>query len=253
MEDIKAMMPHHKAEPKFDKSLDMKEITEICELRSCNNAVYFEHHKSNYCYIYFAGMPAGPTIKFQVYNVHTLGEMKLSGNCLKASRPLLHFDSAFDDSASPHLQVMKNMFIRVFGTPRNHPKSQPFHDHVMGFYWIDGKVWFRHYQISPVSSDYLDNPDYQTLTEIGPRFVLEPVLILDGSFGGKVLYKNTEFQSPAQLMRAGRAAKAEDSKKDAIQTAFTKVRKETSQMERDHIDKLFDNVPMEEDSDASSD
>jgi len=245
MEDFKAMMPHSKSEPKFDKNLDMSEINDICEMRSCNNAVYFEHHKANYCYIYFAGMPAGPTIKFQVYNVNTLAESKLSGNCLKGSRPLLHFDEAFLDESMPQLNVMKNMFQRVFGVPRNHPKSKPFHDHIMGFYWIDNKVWIRHYQINPVSPDYLDNPDYQTLTEIGPRFVLEPVLILNGSFSGNVIYKNTDFQSPAALMRALRTEKGEAARDAATQNVVTKERKTHAQLTPDHIDTMFDDEEEE--------
>jgi ribosome biogenesis protein BRX1 len=240
MEDFKAMMPHSKSEPKFDKNLDMSEIGEICEMRSCNNAVYFEHHKSKYCYVYFAGMPIGPTIKFQVYNVHTLNELKLSGNALKGSRPLLHFDSAFTDHSMPHLTLMKSMFQRVFGVPRNHPKSKPFHDHIMGFYWIDNKVWVRHYQISPTTPDYLDNPDYQTLTEIGPRFVLEPVLILNGSFSGQVIYKNTEFKSPAQIMRGMRLAKGEAAMQATIQGEKGRERKTDAEIEPDHLDDMFD-------------
>lgn len=239
MEDFKAMMPHSKSEPKFDKNLDMSEIRDICEMRSCNNAVYFEHHRSNYCYIYFAGMPVGPTIKFQVYSVNTLAENKLSGNCLKGSRPLLHFDETFLDESLPHLGVMRNMFQRVFGVPRNHPKSKPFHDHIMAFFWIDNKVWVRHYQISPVTPDYLDNPDYQTLTEIGPRFVLEPVLILNGSFSGNVIYKNTEFQSPAALMRAMREQKGEAARQAVDQQETARARKKDAQLAPDHIDTMF--------------
>lgn len=239
MEDFKAMIPHSKSEPKFDKNLDMREINDICEMRSCNNAVYFEHHKSRYCYIYFAGMPAGPTVKFQVYSVHTLEESKLSGNCLKGSRPLLHFDSAFNDESQPELTVMRNMFQRVFGVPRNHPKSKPFFDHVMGFYWIDGKVWIRHYQISPVSPDYLDNPEYQILTEIGPRFVLEPVLILNGSFSGNVIYKNTGFKTPAQIMRDARRSQGEEAREAEAQTVQSRKRKEEAMAEPDHIDELY--------------
>jgi ribosome biogenesis protein BRX1 len=239
MEDFKALMPHSKSEPKFDKCLDMSEIREICEMRSCNNAIYFEHHKSKYCYMYFAGMPAGPTVKFQVYSVHTLEESKLSGNCLKGSRPLLHFDKSFLDTTNPHLTIMRNMFQRTFGVPRNHPKSKPFHDHIMCFFWIDGKVWVRHYQISPVTPDYLDNPDYQTLTEIGPRFVLEPVLILDGSFSGKVIYKNTEFHTPGAIRRELRKAKGVEARQSELKSVESKKKKEEAQEGPDHLDDMF--------------
>jgi len=33
------------------------------------------------------------------------------------------------------------------------------------------------------------------LVEIGPRFVLEPIRILDGSFEGEVLYNNDSYVS----------------------------------------------------------
>ena len=37
---------------------------------------------------------------------------------------------------------------QVFGTPRNHPKSKPFIDHVFHFAIADHKVWFRNYHVS---------------------------------------------------------------------------------------------------------
>lgn len=44
-------------------------------------------------------------------NVHTMDELKLTGNHLKGSRPVLSFDGAFDQE--PHLQLMKEMFTQV--------------------------------------------------------------------------------------------------------------------------------------------
>jgi len=35
-----------------------------------------------------------------------------------------------------------------------------------------------------------------SLTEIGPRFVLNPIRIFRGSFGGQTLYQNKDFVSP---------------------------------------------------------
>lgn len=34
------------------------------------------------------------------------------------------------------------------------------------------------------------------LLEIGPRFVLTPIIIFEGSFSGPVIYENKEFVSP---------------------------------------------------------
>lgn len=43
--------------------------------------------------------------------VFTMGELKLTGNCLKGSRPLLSFDDHFD--AEPQYALLKELFIQV--------------------------------------------------------------------------------------------------------------------------------------------
>ena len=43
--------------------------------------------------------------------VHTMAELKLTGNCLKGSRPLLSFDPTFDET--PHHKLLKEMFTQV--------------------------------------------------------------------------------------------------------------------------------------------
>ena len=60
----------------------------------------------------------GPSAKFQVENVHTAAELKMTGNCLKATRPFLSFDMAFADKDKPHLQLLKELFIQTFGIPK---------------------------------------------------------------------------------------------------------------------------------------
>lgn len=77
--------------------------------------------------------------------VHTMDELRLTGNCLKGSRPLLSFDGGFD--TEPHLALLRELFSQTFNVPRGHPKSQPFFDHVLSFSVLDGKIWVRHYQV----------------------------------------------------------------------------------------------------------
>jgi len=197
MEDLRKLLPHHKTEPKFEKEQSLSMINEVCELKSCNNVIYFEARKKEHLFMYLGRVPSGPTIKFQVLNIHTTAEVRLAGNCLLGSRPLLYFDKPFSELAE--LQLMRSMLTQAFGTPRNHPKSKPFHDHVMAFYWMDGKVWFRHYQVAPETPVSHDDPEHQELTEIGPRFVLDPIRILSGSFHGQTLYKNPQYMSPTEL------------------------------------------------------
>lgn len=55
--------------------------------------------------------PNGPSAKFHVENIHTMDELKMTGNCLKGSRPLLSFDKQFDDK--PHWKLIKEMFTQV--------------------------------------------------------------------------------------------------------------------------------------------
>jgi len=121
-------------------------VDDLCFERSCNNMMFFEQRKQKDLFLWTCKSPSGPSIKFQVVNIHTFDELKLSGNCLKYSRPLLSFCGAFE--TAPHLRLMKEMLAQIFGTPKNHPKSKPFIDHVLSFNCTpDGRVWFRAYQV----------------------------------------------------------------------------------------------------------
>ncbi|MCD9637641.1 hypothetical protein HAX54_021043 [Datura stramonium] len=68
-----------------------------------------------------ANTPIVPSVKFLVNAVHTMEELKLTGNHLKGSRPILTFSSNFD--RQPHWKLLKEMFIQIFGTPKDHRKS----------------------------------------------------------------------------------------------------------------------------------
>ena len=158
-------------------------------------------------------------------SVHTMEELHFTGNCLKGSRPILSFDASFDKE--PHLQLLKEIFLHIFGVPKTSRKVKPFVDHVMGFTLADGKVWIRNYQISetePSKTKPGEDAEKQvgskskskgksvetelSLVEIGPRFVLTPIVILEGSFGGPVIYENKEFVSPNQVRSEIRLKKA---------------------------------------------
>ena len=98
----------------------------------------------------------------------------------------------------------------------------------MGFTIADGKIWIRCFQINETAISKVDaakgngteangmtfNGSKGTgdtkisLVEIGPRFVLTPIVILEGSFGGPVIYENKEFVSPNQIRSELRLGKA---------------------------------------------
>lgn len=162
-------------------------------------------------------------------SVHTMEELHFTGNCLKGSRPLLSFSADFD--SAPHLRLLKELFLHIFGVPKGARKSKPFVDHVMGFTLADGKIWIRNYQINEVEASKLPKKDDEpesgkkekksstgktggskdteiNLVEIGPRFVLTPIVIQEGSFGGPIIYENKEFVSPNQVRREVLLSKA---------------------------------------------
>uniref|UniRef100_A0A183GFX7 Ribosome biogenesis protein BRX1 homolog n=1 Tax=Heligmosomoides polygyrus TaxID=6339 RepID=A0A183GFX7_HELPZ len=192
MNDIKVLMPHAKGDSKLDKQKSLVVINEIAEMKNCTKVLYFESRKHKDVYLWMSNVDGGPSVKFLVHNMHTMMEMKMSGNCLKASRPVLSFDSRFDDE--PHLTLIKHALIQTFATPNHHPRSQPFFDHVFSFSVTpDLKIWFRNFQIVDETLQ---------LQEIGPRFVLETIRIFAGSFEGAVLYDNPDYESPNAKRRA---------------------------------------------------
>lgn len=115
MEDLKKLIPHHKKDNKLDAKGDIHVVNEIAELKSCNQVLYLETKKNQDLYMYLGKTPLGPSVKFHVANVHTMDELKLTGNCMIGSRPLLNFDASFD--SQPHLQLLKSKFYEFQRLP----------------------------------------------------------------------------------------------------------------------------------------
>jgi len=202
LEDFRKLIPHHKKDVKFDGE-DLREINEIAEIKSCNSCIFFETRKKRDLYMWVGNTPTGPSAKFHVHNVHTMEELKMTGNSLVGSRPLLTFTAEF--GTIPHLKLLKTMFTTAFGTPRNHPKSKPFIDRIMGFYYLDDRIWIRNYQITDnpeeLKESKHDAKELVKLVEIGPRLVLNCIRIFDGSFGGQSLFQNANYISPNLVRR----------------------------------------------------
>lgn len=142
LEDLRTLLPHHKKESKLDpgKGGIGRAVNDIAEMRSCNSVLFLECRKHQDAYLWMGkvGERSGPSVKFHVSNVHTMDELRLTGNCMKGSRPLLSFDESFENVG--YLKLLKELFTDVFGTPRGHPKSKPFVDRIMSFYYADKKV-----------------------------------------------------------------------------------------------------------------
>ncbi|KAF9154433.1 Ribosome biogenesis protein brx1 [Actinomortierella ambigua] len=196
LNDLEALMPHSKKDAKLDSKSKLHVLNELAELNNCNNCIFFEVRKRQDLYMWIAKTPNGPSMKFHIQNIHTMEELKMTGNCLKGSRHILSFDKNFD--SSPHWQLMKELFTQVFGVPKTSRRIKPFVDHVISFSIVDNRIWFRNYQITEKPLEHrsvTDKTDLQ-LVEIGPRFAMNPIRVFDGSFGGQTAFENPEFISP---------------------------------------------------------
>ncbi|KAH9515426.1 Ribosome biogenesis protein BRX1 [Bulinus truncatus] len=232
MNDLRTLMPHSKAEPKMERKDKLFIINEICEMKNCNKCLYFEGKKKQDVYLWASNVPKGPSVKFLVENIHTMSELKLTGNCLKGSRPILSFDKAFN--SDPHWMLLKELFVQIFGTPNHHPKSQPFIDHVFSFSIHDNRIWFRNYQILAEDG---------SLAEIGPRFVLNPIRIFGSSFGGATLYQNPFYVSPNEFRRTLRQQKAGKYNQRQEAKVSQILRKPEMTYRMDPTDDVFNTLP----------
>ena len=109
--DLLALLPHGKKDAKLDTKRDRGVINEACDMKGCTSALFFEVRKRADLYLWLSKVPGGPSAKLLVQAVHTTSELKLTGNHLRGSRPVLSFDASFD--AQPHWQLLKEMLTQV--------------------------------------------------------------------------------------------------------------------------------------------
>ena len=240
LNDLYALLPHSRKDAKLDTKTKLYQLNELADLYNCNNVFFFEARKGKDLYLWMSKAPNGPTVKFHMQNLHTMEELHFTGNCLKGSRPILSFDKTFD--SQPHLQVIKELLLHVFGVPKTSRKIKPFVDHVMGFTIADGRIWIRCYQIDETEARKQTKSEEKSLTneatsdngvngketdvsliEIGPRFVMTPIIIQESSFGGPIIFENKEFVSPNQLradMRRARASKRNLRGEKSLESTF---------------------------------
>ena len=217
--DLINLIPNSKKECKIERDIASEELNNICYMHSCKFCIYFEHRKRELVMWIFRS-PNGPLAKFSVMNIHALNEIKLIGNCIKYSRPLLSFDKSFEDEE--HMKLLKEMFIQCFNSPRGHPKTRPFYDHQICFYNINNQIFIRVYQILNEIKEKFTNQDQESkmqLLEIGPRFSLRLIRIFADSLGGKTLYLNKNYIAPGIMIKK----KVDNFKKRQIKEQTEKI------------------------------
>lgn len=219
LNDLHQLLPHTRKDSKLDtKSSNQYNATlnALADLHACNYVFLLEARKHGQdLYLWLARAPNGPTIKFSVSNVHTMGELGFGGNCLKGGRGVIVFDKSFDDGfekGAEYKSLVREMLAGVFCVPAKGVRGmKPFIDRIIGVFGLDGKIWIRVYEIREAESKQADGgkdgPDL-SLVEVGPRFVLTPIVVLEGSFSGPVLFENKEFVSANQLRSEARIRRA---------------------------------------------
>ncbi|KAL7415450.1 Brix-domain-containing protein [Mrakia frigida] len=197
MADLEALLPHVKKDAKLDSKHSLHLLNELADLHSCNNTLYFEARRHEDLYLWASKSPNGPSVKMHVQNVHTMDELKMTGNCLKGSRGIVSFDGGWDQK--PEWALLKELLTHMFSVPKTSRRTKPFIDHILTFSILDNKVWFRNYQIIEKDPLVPAGPPQTSLVEIGPRFVMTPIRIFEGSFSGATVFENAEFVTPAAL------------------------------------------------------
>jgi len=200
---FESLVPNIKQESKVDPNHDMDEIGDMLEMNACTQGAYFKVVKGREYYLWLFTANNGPSIKFQLLNIHTIEEMKTLGNALQFSRPVLSFSSEFSDSECPERIFIARMLSRFFAVPMHDQRAKPFCDRSYHFSWKGRNIiHFRHYQISPFSDRDENDPNRLELTEIGPRFDLQPVAIFTNAMYGSTIWRNAKYLSPVALRKA---------------------------------------------------
>lgn len=78
-----------------------------------------------------------------------------------------------------------------------------------------------------------------SLVEIGPRFVLNPIRIFRGSFGGQTLYRNPDFVSPNEIRAMEYRHKGRSYEERKQSEATRKERKSQIVVPEDPLDSVF--------------
>lgn len=218
------MLPHSIRDTKLDTKSSNNynsALNSLADLHSCNYVFFLEsrsHKNAQDLYLWLAKAPNGPTIKFHVSNIHTMAELGFGGNVLKGGRGIVVFDKSFDENMAmggkESIGLIREMLRGVFCVPSKGVRgTKPFIDRVIGVYSLDGKIWMRVYEIREGNKDNVEDKLQDgdmtgvKLVEVGPRFVLTPIVILEGSFGGPVIFENKMYVSPNQVRREARLKK----------------------------------------------
>ncbi|KAF8758653.1 Brix [Rhizoctonia solani] len=172
-------------------------LPELADLHNCNNTLYFEARRHEDLYLWAAKTPNGPSRE--------------------------------------HWKLIKELFTHIFGVPPTARRAKPFIDHILTFSIVDNKIWFRNFQIIEKDPLKPNGPPETSLVEIGPRFVLTPIRIFEGAFGGATVFSNPEFVSPAAIRSQFKREQGEKYRARKEGEAERNTRREERRREEDEL------------------
>ncbi|CAL9202006.1 unnamed protein product [Musa hybrid cultivar] len=157
MLNVVSLVPHCKKDSKVEsQESEGATLNELIDLRNCSSWLFFDCRKQKDLYRWMVKCPSGPSVNLLwtsknllfLSKVYTMEELKLTGNHLKRSHPILTFSSNFDKVPCIFFSSQVLAYCFIFSIPKDHWKVKPFHDHVFVFPIVDDHIRFRNYQIS---------------------------------------------------------------------------------------------------------
>lgn len=148
-----------------------------------------------------ACMPHGPSAAFRLVNVHTVAELNLGRKPKRSTRTSLAiFSSDFDDR--PHLRLIKELLLGVFGDPRT-ASNQPVRSVLSFMHSRDQNlstdmIWLRAFDLG-LASTLADGEESVHVDERGPRMVLCPLCVRASVFTGPLLWAPPGSPSPPSI------------------------------------------------------
>ena len=204
MPDLLSFMPNVQQLPKFTGE-ELIQLNSLAEKNKCDVIMLLESKGEENTLFWLSLRDEGPTICFKLTNPYKIEELNLYGVCTKNSSPLLIFDKAFD--STPEYSIMKRLLTKALSVPYKTKGMREVIDTAISFFIVEKHIYFRRYQISW-------DEDQVRLFEAGPRFILQPVFILNGPFCGKQVWRNEEFASKKQTNEANANDNKDDDESD---------------------------------------
>ncbi|KAG8466792.1 hypothetical protein KFE25_008171 [Diacronema lutheri] len=185
--DVGALLPRARVGDKLPHRAGAEALLDACFLAEGGmRALFLPARFEDEMWLWLVRLPHGPSVRFQVINIHTVAECNFA-HALRRVRPpcLLSFDAAFD--GAPHLRLIRELLRATFGQPAGAGGTAPAErgfETAISFHYVDERVWLRAYDVVLGEG----GRGCAELCERGPRLVLTPQRVLTSALDGAPLW-----------------------------------------------------------------